>query len=279
MSISVVILSFNAERVLAQTINQASLVSDDIHVLDSFSSDSSVAVAEALGAKVLQRQFSNYGEQRNWAIQNLPLKNQWQLHLDADERLSGELVDEINRLKPTLGLGASGYLVSRRTFFMGRALRFGGYFPIWHLRLFRGDIGRCEQRLYDQHFIVDGPVQKLKGELWDANEISLSDWTSRHNRWSDLEVDEYFNNLTEGRVSASLRGNAIQKKRALRALYGRLPLFIRPWLFFVYRYFCRLGFLDGYPGLIYCVLQTLWFRFLIDAKVYERLKTQSKGKS
>lgn len=275
MGISVVILSYNSAEVLDETIRRARQVSDDVHVVDSFSSDDSVAIAQGAGATVVQRAFQNYGEQRNWAIQNLPLAHQWQLHLDSDERLSDQLITAIKALPLGVDGEPAGYLLARRTVFLGRALRYGGFFPIWHMRLFRKGMGRCESRLYDQHFICEGRQEKLQGELLDEMPLTLSQWTARHNRWSDLEVQEYFAADTGDRLKGKWGGTSIERKRALREWYAKLPLFLRPWLFFLYRYVLRAGFLDGRPGLIYCVLQTFWYRFLIDAKCYEALQVKT----
>jgi hypothetical protein len=103
--------------------------------------------------------------------------------------------------------------------------------------------------------------------------MPLTEWTFRHNRWADAEVDQQLSGAAgEESVKADAKGNAIERKRHLRKLYNEAPLFVRPFGLFFYRYFLRLGFLDGTEGLIFFVLQTFWFRFLIDAKVYERRK-------
>jgi hypothetical protein len=144
-------------------------------------------------------------------------------------------------------------------------------FPIWHLRLFRRGLGRCETREYDQHFLVDGPTAKLRGWLIDDNRSPLHEWVNRHNQWSDAEVRELQSDPT-GRplVQPRLFGNPLERKRSLRQNYQRLPGFVRVFLLFGYRYFLRLGFLDGKEGLTFFVLQTLWYRFLVDAKLFEQ---------
>ena len=270
MSLSVVILTFNAEATLDATLASARQVSDDIHVVDSGSSDSTLAIAARHGAQVVSHPFEDYGKQRNWAIDNLPLKYDWQLHLDADERLSPELSARINALRGAFPAGVDGYFLPRLLHFMGRPIRHGAMYPIWHLRLFRRGKGRCEDRRYDQHFRVDGPTERIDAPMIDDVRMSLSEWTIRHNRWSDAEVSEILNPGSEGVIAGKLGGNPIEQKRALRGGYNRAPLFLRAYGLFFYRYVLRLGFLDGMPGLIFFVLQTFWFRFLIDAKVYEK---------
>ena len=270
MTLSVVLLSFNSEATLGATLASARLVSDDIHVVDSGSTDKTLAIAAGAGAHVVQHPFENYGRQRNWAIDNLPLKHGWQLHLDADERLTPELVERINGLRAGFPAGIDGYFIPRLTYFLGHPIRHGGMYPIWHMRLFRSGKGRCEDRKYDQHFRCDGPTAQIDAAMIDDVRMSLSEWTARHNRWADAEADELLNPSEAGVIAGRFAGDPVQRKRALRGGYNRAPLFLRAFGLFFYRYVLRLGFLDGMPGFIFFVLQTFWFRFLVDAKIYER---------
>jgi glycosyltransferase involved in cell wall biosynthesis len=271
---TVILLSFNSEDTLGATLTRARQVSDEIFVVDSFSSDGTVALAESFGAKVVQHAFENYGAQRNWAIDNLPVTGKWQLHLDADEVMDDELVAAIQALPEQTE--HAGYFVPRYVKFLGRVLRHGGMSPTWHLRLFLTGVGRCEDRKYDQHFLLvenrggPGTTGQLPGVMIDDIAMSLSEWTARHNRWADGEVAEMDAKNEAGRLTADSKGNPAQRKRALRERYNNLPLFVRPFLLFGYRYFVKLGFLDGTEGFIFWVLQTFWFRFLIDAKIWEK---------
>jgi glycosyltransferase involved in cell wall biosynthesis len=274
--ISVIILTFNSELTIAQTLASAREVSDDIQIVDSFSNDKTLEIARQFGCSVVQHPFEHYGAQRNWAIANLTLRYEWQLHLDADEFLTQELIDRINKLKGCFPSEVNGYFIPRLTRFLGRDLRHGGHFPIWHMRLFRTGKGGCENRRYDQHFILSGRGERIHAPMVDDNRMSLREWTERHNRWADAEVQEILSPTTAEMIEPSLSGTPMQRKRALRSWYARGPLFLRALLFFIYRYFMRLGFLDGKPGLIYNVLQTFWYRFLIDAKLYEISQRQGR---
>jgi glycosyltransferase involved in cell wall biosynthesis len=271
MPFSVVILTFNAESTIGATLASARAVSDDVHVVDSFSTDRTLEIARAAGAQVVQHEFENYGAQRNWAIGTLNLRYGWELHLDADERLSEELAAALPKLT---GSGQSenlvGYYIPRLVHFHGRPLRHGGMYPIYHLRLFRRRRGRCEARKYDQHFFVDGPTANLAWPMIDDIRLPLGEWTSRHNRWADAEVEELLN-PGAGVIRAG-SGDPVAEKRGQRDLYYRQPMFLRAFLLFLYRYIWKRGFLDGTEGLIFYVLQTFWFRFLVDAKLYERRK-------
>ena len=270
MSISVIILTFNSEKTIEATLECAFRVSDDVHIVDSFSTDKTLEIAQRCGVSVVQHEFENYGMQRNWSIDTLSLKYDWQLHLDADERLSGGLVEELNSIKSSFSESITGYYIPRLVFFLGRPIRHGGMFPIWHMRLFRNGAGRCECRRYDQHFYVNTATRKLTKPMIDDHRMSLADWIVRHNRWADAEVDELMLTGKEGAIEARMQGNPVERKRALRGFYYRMPLFVRPFLLFLYRYVFRMGFLDGREGLIFFVLQTFWFRFLVDAKLFER---------
>lgn len=275
MKPSVIILSFNSADSLPATLASLSGLTDDLYVVDSGSTDNTVALAEAAGATVLHHPFENYGAQRNWAITNIAIRHSWQLHLDADERVTPELAREIASLPEESAV--AGYYLPRFLQFMGRILRHGGMSPTWHMRLFRSGMGRCEAREYDQHFLCDGPSQQLQGSMIDDIRMPLTEWTARHNRWADAEVREMLLGETSGRIAGNMSGNVVEKKRFLRGIYNSAPYFVRPVGLFLYRYFLRLGFLDGMEGLIFYVLQTFWFRFLVDAKLYEaRQKAQSR---
>jgi len=266
---TVVLLSFNSEDTLGATLASAQRVSDEIFVVDSFSKDGTVELARACGATVVQHDFEHYGAQRNWAIDNLPISKSWQLHLDADEWMDDRLVAAILALPEEPQ--HAGYFLPRYLRFLGRVLRHGGMSPTWHLRLFRTGAGRCEDRKYDQHFLLtSGTNGSLQGAMIDDIRMPLTEWIARHNRWADGEVAELGSQETAGRLQPDARGNPAQRKRYLRQQYDRLPLFVRPFVLFFYRYFFRLGFLDGTEGTIFWVLQTFWFRFLVDAKIWEK---------
>jgi glycosyltransferase involved in cell wall biosynthesis len=269
MKPSVVILAFNSAETLPATLERALSVSDDVFVVDSFSTDDTAQIACRMGAKVYRHNFENYGSQRNWAIDSLPIRYPWQLHLDADEWMDDLLVQSIRNLPEAPS--QAGFLVPRYLKFLGRVLKHGAMSPTWHLRLFQTGVGRCEHRKYDQHFyLLSGVTARLPGHMIDDVRMSLSEWTARHNRWADSEVAELTASESSETIQRKALGNAIEQKRYWRAKYNNLPLFVRPVALFIYRYFIRLGCLDGKEGLIFWVLQTFWFRFLIDSKLFEK---------
>lgn len=273
--LSVVVLTFNSAGSIVRTLAPLKAISDDIHVVDSHSQDDTVAICRSLGCTVVQHEFRNYSAQRNWAIDNLSLKHEWQFHVDADEEIEPALAARI----AMIDLGKTetdAFIVGRKIVFMGRTLRFGGMAKTWHLRLFRSGYGRCEDRLYDQHFISTGRVGQINAFMLDHQEDSLAEWTARHNRWSTMEAEEIALGDTtprEGQVVPSIRGDAIARKRFAKGYYYRLPLCWRALAYALYRYILRLGFLDGQRGFLYHMLQGFWFRLLVDAKLIERRRT------
>jgi len=281
--VAAVVLTHNEERNLPGCLASLAGWVREIFVVDSGSTDGTLAIAREAGATVLQHPFEHYGAQRNWAIDNLPIAAPWTLHVDADERITPELCESITAAlaRGSASLGQiDGFLVSRRTMFMGRWIRHGGHYPAWHLRLVRTGAARCEDRLYDQHFYVAGAVQKLQGDLIDTLTPDLATFTARHLRWAALEAAEQEAPADAvGRIRGKLAtDNAIERRRWLRDWYARLPLFVRPTAYFLYRYIVRLGFLDGRAGLVFHVLQGFWFRFLVDALIFERRVRRGEGK-
>jgi glycosyltransferase involved in cell wall biosynthesis len=266
----VVLLTYNSASIIRETVAQAKKVSPHVYVVDSFSKDDTPAILNALGCTLVQRDFSNYSDQRNWAISQVEAAYEWQLHLDADEVLDEESVHEINRVlksKPEF----AAYMLRRRDYFMGKMLRFSGLNP-WHLRLFRSGVGHCEYRLYDQHFISNEPTGRLNGFMHDKNSARLTDWIASHNRWSDAEAAEKLEarSLDDTVLQPRLMGDARERTRFIKEVYYKLPIGVRSLGYFIYRYFFRLGFLDGTIGFYFAFFQALWFRMLVDAKMYER---------
>ena len=279
--LSVIILTQNEEANLPVALSSLRGLDLEIFVVDSGSTDRTLEIARAAGCHVVEHPFESYAVQRNWAFDHLPIDTPWTLCLDADERLTPELVDEIEETVARQDSPFDGYMLRKRTIFMGRWLRHGGQYPAYHLRLFRSGRGRCEARLYDQHFVVDGRVGRLTHDYIDVITSDLSTFVVRHNRWAELEAEEILARSTGAArqgptVEPVLIGTAIERRRFLRTrVYQRFPLFVRPFLFWFYGYVLRAGFLDGIEGLIFHTLQRFWFRFLVDAKIWERQRARS----
>ena len=275
-NVLIVVLTFNSSSVIEGTIRAAQQVSSNVLVVDSFSTDNTRDRAEAMGCKVVTRAFKHYADQRNWAIQEHGDAYRWQLHLDADEALDARAIASVRAALANPGSN-QGFMLKRLTYFMGKPLRFAGE-NSWHMRLFRSGYGACEDRLYDQHFTCTGAVTKLQGLLHDRNVGTISEWTARHNRWSDLEAREVLRpESTTGKLEAGLSADPRKRRRLYKGVYYRLPPGLRACGYFFFRYILQLGFLDGSVGFYYNFLQSLWFRMLVDAKLAEGAAADDSG--
>ncbi|MEM1325737.1 MAG: glycosyltransferase family 2 protein [Bacteroidota bacterium] len=271
--LTVIILTFNEAHNILACLDSVQSLDADIFVVDSYSTDDTLQLITQRNIPYVQHPFENYARQRNWAQENLPIQTDWVLHLDAGERCSVEMIDWLNQhFDPNTSTDA--YLFSRRTFFMNRWMKRGGHYPNFHLRLYRKTKGHCENKAYDQHYVVDGKIEQLAAgiDLIDVVCDSLHQFTIGHARWAQKEaLEQYSGEVEKGEVQAKASGNAIERQRWLKnQVFGRFPLFWRALLYFMYRYFIRLGFLDGKEGLIFHTLQAFWFRFLIDAMIVEQ---------
>jgi len=270
LPISVIILTYNEEKNIEACLQSVYGWVEEIFIVDSFSTDKTLEIARKYTNKIYQHPFENYSKQRNWAFENLPIKTEWIFNLDADHRITNELRDELIEIySKEIEKTITGFMISRRTIFMSRWIKYGGHYPVYHAVLFRKGMGFCERRLYDQHFVVSEKIIKvIKGDIIDIIADSISRFSERHLKWATFEAVEQLIG-TGGEIESSISGNPIQKRRFLRNLYNRFPKFIRPFLYFIYRYFFRFGFLDGKEGLIFHFLQGFWYRFLVDTKIYE----------
>jgi glycosyltransferase involved in cell wall biosynthesis len=273
-NLTLIILTYNEEKNIAECIDSCKELDLNIFVVDSFSSDNTLQILKNHNIVFVQHPFDNYSHQRNWAQQNNPFKTEWVFHLDAGERFTPELIKWLKTAFNPTDASADGYMFSRRTMIFGKELRFGGQYPNFHLRLFRGSKGKCEDKLYDQHFIVNGPIKAVKKRV-DIIDTVLESWNSfiaAHNRWALLEAIDIMkrNYRNTGEVELRFLGTPIERRRWLKNnLFQKTPLFLRAILYFLYRYFIRFGFLDGKTGLTFYFMQSFWFRFLIDANLLE----------
>lgn len=278
LPISTIILTYNEEKNIEHCLKSIYGWLDKIFVVDSYSTDGTLEIVKRYTDKIYRHAFENQAKQFNWALDNLPITTEWIMRLDADERITPELRDELLKEFPMIPKGITGLFVKRRVYFMGRWIKHGGYYPTWLLRIFRKGKAKAEQKWMDEHIrVLEGEIKKLDNDIIDENRKGLSFWVEKHNNFATREMMEIAGLIEkeiDKTVNPHLLGNPVQRKRWLKEkFYLRLPLFIRPFLYFLYRYLLRLGFLDGKEGLIFHFLQGFWYRFLVDAKIYEYRKT------
>jgi len=277
-NLTIIVLTYNEENNIRGLLENAINVTQNIFVVDSYSTDGTLAILNEKDVVYKQHEFKNYSIQRNWAQNNNPFKTEWVLHLDADELITPELLNWLVNDFSIEASSADGFLFSRKTIFMNHWIRYGGQYPNFHLRLYKVKKGRCEDKAYDQHFLVNGISKKIKNaDIINSVSNNLNEFITSHNHWSTKEALEVYNSSSTGDIKPTLFGNPIERRRWLKQnIFEASPLFIRSLIYFIYRYFFRLGFLDRKAGLVFFVLQTFWFRFLIDAKVHELKLKESK---
>ncbi len=274
MTLTVVILTKNEERHIERALACVALIADRCVVVDSGSTDQTVEIATSKGASVLTHKFITQAQQFDWALDQLPNDTEWVLRLDADEFLTEALVAEIREGLAALPAETQGVFVSRRMHFLGRSIEWGGVFPVRVLRLFRHGRGHCENRWMDEHIIVEGQTAEFSGEIIDDNLNSLTWWTEKHNSYASREVVDILNQeygfMPQETVASLSGGQQAGVKRWIKEnVYARLPSGFRALAYFFYRYFVRLGFLDGKEGTAFHVLQGFWYRYLVDMKLHE----------
>ncbi len=268
--ISVLILTLDEEVNIAGCIESIPW-REDVHVLDSGSTDETVEIAQQLGAKVTTRPFDTYAKQRNFGLA-LPFAHPWILMIDADERLSPELVGEIAERLPSASHDTAGFRVRRKDMLMGQWLKRSSGYPTWFPRLFRK--GRVSvKRDINEEYDLDGAYEELdmhlvhlpfnKGMAW---------WFERHNRYSSMEAQTLAGELNSRplRLFGLFSSDPLVRRANLKQLAYRMPA--RPALVFVYLYFIRLGFLDGMPGLTYASLR-FCYETMISTKLLEARAT------
>ena len=276
--ISVIILTYNEEKNIEECLKSLQGWAGEIFVVDSGSSDKTLEIAKKYTNKIYQHPFETQAKQFNWALDNLPIITRWIMRLDADEMVTSELANEICGILPGLPPDITGLYVKRRVYFMGKWIKHGGYYPIWLLRIWRKGKAKIEERFMDEHVVLfEGKTAQLRNDIEEKNKKDLTSWIEKHNSYATREAKDMID--IEQRVSIvdnvepSFFGSQEQRKRWIKEnIYSKMPFFIRPFLYFIYRYFFRVGFIDGKEGLIFHFLQGFWYRFLVDAKIYEYRK-------
>lgn len=286
--VSLIILTYNEEANIEYCLQSVADWIGEIIIVDSFSTDRTLDICRKYTDKIYQHPFENQAKQFNWALDNVPITYDWVMRLDSDEMVTPELAKEIcdlfgigdkdSRIKRQLTSDITGMYMKRRVYFMGRWMKHGDYYPMWFLRIFRKGKGRYEE-ITEEHIVLsEGRAMNLKHDFIDYNRKGLSFWVDKHNHWSVGEMLDTMAVMGDailppGTVKPSLFGSQEQRTRWLKKnVYARAPLLVRAFLYFFYRYFLRLGFLDGKEGLIFHFLQGCWYRFLVDAKIYEARK-------
>jgi len=277
MQLSIIILTKNEAANLPTCLASLNILRNtlrtEVIIVDSGSSDDTITIAKQADCQVIYHPFETQAKQLNWALDNLSIKAPWIMRLDADERLTPELIQELHQKLPHTPNDITGYQVKRRVFFLGRWIKHGGYYPTWLLRVWRNSSGTCEERWMDEHIVLShGKIANLQHDIIDENHKGLTFWIDKHNHYADREIKDMFASPLAGEdllIQGGQQSQASQRRWVKKNLYVRSPLFLRAFLYFLMRYTIGLGFLDGIEGFIFHFLQGFWYRFLVDAKLYE----------
>ncbi|WP_341833842.1 glycosyltransferase family 2 protein [Chitinophaga pollutisoli] len=275
MSLAVIILTYNESLHLARCLESIRQVASEIHIVDCFSTDDTVAIGERYGAKVHQRKWKSYADQFQWGMDHCGINTPWVMRMDADEYLEPALVQEINQQLHTFPESVTGLYIRRKVLFKEKWIRYGGFYPHTLLRIWRNGKANVEQRWMDEHIVVSsGETRMLKEHLVDHNLNSIHWWVNKHNNYAIREMIDLLNIKyrfmeLDQRLLGSTNVQARRKRLLKEKVYSAIPPGGRALLYFCYRYFLRFGFLDGYRGFVFHFMQGYWYRLLVDVNVKE----------
>ncbi len=273
--LTAIILTYNEEIHISRCISSVKRVADRVIVVDSFSTDRTEKIALDMGVEIIKREFVNQAEQFQWALDHLNITSLWVLRIDADEYLEPILIAELPGKLKSVGDDVGGVYLNRKHIFWGKWIRHGGRYPLYILRIWRTGQAHIEQRWMDEHTVLSAQMNTINLDgLVDDNLKGLNFWVNKVNGYSSREALEVLNmryHLVPSDESI-LKGDTSQakfKRIVKEKVYSRLPLGLRSGLYFLFRYFIQLGFLDGRKGFVYHFLQGFWYRYLVDVKVQE----------
>lgn len=288
LDLTVIVLTYNEELHIRRCLENVCPVTKKVFVVDSPSTDKTQEICnEFENVEVVVHKYpGNQAEQFNWALDNLQIDTEWVLRLDADEYLLPELVEELKTKVPTLSQDVTGIEFKRRHIFMGRWVKHGIY-PVILLRMFRNSHGRYDNRLMDEHIVLnEGRSVVFDNDFCDHSLINISDYCRKHINYAQREASEILNETYDLKIDSSyglrVTGGQADAKHKKKSTYNKLPLFLRSFIYFCYRYILKGGFIDGKEGFLFAFIQGWWYRTLVDAKVYEAkkwLKAKAKANS
>ena len=275
--ISFIILTYNESVHLRRLLSKIAGINAPVFVIDSGSTDDTVAIAEEYDAVVKVNKFENHPKQWDFALKNCPIVTAWIVGLDADQYPSEELFQKLKTFTDKdVSADVNGVYFNRHNYFHGERLKYGGYRNFYMLKMFRNGKGWSDlNENMDHRFIVEGKTIIWKDEILIEDNLKEHDidfWLTKQIRYSNLTAQEEFQRkkgLRGQTLNPNLLGNPDERKAFLKKIWWNLPLFIRPMIYFFYRFVIRLGFLETTSGRTFHFLQGFWFRFLVDVKIRE----------
>ncbi len=276
-TISAIILTYNEEIHLDRLLVKLSKVCNKLFIVDSGSTDQTLQIAAKYNAEVIYNKFENHPKQWHFALTTCKVTTPWVICLDADHFLSDELLQKLEHFSDeNIDKDVNGIFLNRHNYFQGSRLKFGGYRNFYMLKLFRtGKVHSDLNENMDHRFIVEGKLIVWKDAVLNEENLKENDidfWLQKHIKYSSLVAEEEWERRTGIRkqnVKRSLFGNPNEKKAYLKNIWWSMPLFMRPYLYYFYRFIILGGFLENRTGRTFHYLHAFWFRYLIDIKLYQ----------
>lgn len=284
IDLTVIVLTYNESLHIKRCLDSVRHVAKRIVVVDSYSTDDTIELARRCGADTYQNKWVNHATQFQWGIDNTNIQTEWVMRLDADEYLEEKSISKLYQLE-AMRSEVTGVVIKRKYFFWGQWIRFGGMHPLYHLKVWRRGCGKIESKWMDERvLLMSGKSIYLDVAIVDDNKNTISWWTDKHNSYATREVIDLLSmdyNLfsVEGGDAVSGSFQSTVKRFMKDKFYAKLPIFVRPMLYFFYRYFFLFGFLDGRAGVVFHFFHAFWYRALVDAKYSEVKKIIAKEKN
>ena len=265
--ITAIILTKNEEVNIGDCIESIKMVVKRIVVIDSYSTDKTIEIAKKYGVEVYQHPFENYAKQYKYGVEVANIKTMWTLRIDADERFTPDSARELEEMcNANMKTNVTGIVLRFKKNFLGKDLYHGGVYPWKKMNCYKTKYGSIENRNMDEHIILSsGKTIEMKQDCLHFDFKNLEYFINKHNWYSSRETVDYFENLERKKNKSELDFKTWLKMR----VYYKLPLGMRAHVYYIYRYYILGGFLDGKLGKIYAFLQAYWYRYLVDAKIYE----------
>lgn len=272
--LTVIILTYNEETNIVDCIESILPIANRIIVVDSFSTDKTKEIAKRYGAEVYEHEFINQSKQYKWAMNCVNIKTKWVLRLDADERLTEKTRKELDYLLQIHSKDdINGIVLRFEISFLGKKLKHGGVYPFKKMSVYKQGFADIEDKEMDEHFyLLSGKSICMKNDCEHKDYKNIDCWIEKHNKYSSREANDFFNNVKSNDNNVDVYSK--RKNKIKNNFYYKFPLFFRTKLYYWYRLYVKFAWLDGREGKIFAFLQSYWYRYLVDVKIYERQKSK-----
>ena len=270
LPITLIILTKNEEKNINNVLKNCNDFFNQIIIVDSFSTDKTLDICDIYKTEIYKNKFINQGIQFNWALKNCKINNSWIMRLDADETLEEKLKKEISDLFKSKNIdNHNGYFINRKLLWNNKWIKYGGIYLYFFLRLFKKNYGKSEE-ITEEHIIVNGSTDKLKYRIIENNlKNDITFFTQKHMQTAIGEMNEFIKNSNKNLVYENKVFYKSSVRRKMKSYYYKFPPYLRAFIYFIYRYFFLLGFLDGKEGFSFHFFQSFWYRMYIDKLIKE----------